>query len=422
MKKLFILLLLAAILCASAALAEENGILGQPFPDFSVTDCQGNAFSLSGALQDHDAVLINIWATWCPPCAREFPYLQKAYEAYSDRVAFIALSCEAGDTDAAIRDFSAEKGVTFSMASDISTNLASYLNIVSIPTTVVVDRFGNAAFLHVGSFMDAGEVQRVLKTFVGEGYAQTTVLTDIPEDTATALYPVSSALGLSVKNTSAQRLMLTATGEPLDMIVYVVNGDTAHVKLDITAADDPTQMYYYDGTDESVHALSSLRLADGSAYRYDQAMPTAAEGYSYTAGFLLDYSSDENVEELPVYLISNEDGIESFMQDVRAYVAADAAWAYAEEDAPTAGNAAYVVRVVDQNGDPVPKANVNFCTDDFCAIQMSDENGVITYDGATDFYHLSILSVPEGYAFDRDADLALPAEYGEWLLRVRKEP
>ena len=67
------LVLLALLLCFGMAAAEDTVMLGEPFPDFTVIDTQGNAFTLSEALKDHEAVLINIWATWCPPCEAEMP-------------------------------------------------------------------------------------------------------------------------------------------------------------------------------------------------------------------------------------------------------------------------------------------------------------------------------------------------------------
>ena len=91
MKKLIlVLLVLGLVLAAGTAAAADAGILGKPFPEFTATDTQGNTFTLSEALKDHEAVLINLWATWCPPCEREFPDLNDVYGRYGDRVAFIA--------------------------------------------------------------------------------------------------------------------------------------------------------------------------------------------------------------------------------------------------------------------------------------------------------------------------------------------
>ena len=56
------------------------GKVGTVLPDFSAKTADGGVFTLSEALKDHELVLINLWATWCPPCNMEFPFLQKAYE------------------------------------------------------------------------------------------------------------------------------------------------------------------------------------------------------------------------------------------------------------------------------------------------------------------------------------------------------
>ena len=92
MKKALIALVLLLTVFLVSASAGESTILGQPFPDFKVTDTQENTFTLSEALKDHEAVLFNIWATWCPPCEAEMTMLNEVYAQYGDQVAFIALS------------------------------------------------------------------------------------------------------------------------------------------------------------------------------------------------------------------------------------------------------------------------------------------------------------------------------------------
>ena len=171
MKKVLIALALLLALCLASAYAEEAGILGQPFPDFTVTDTQGNEFTLSEALKDHEAALINIWATWCPPCEAEMPMLNEVYEQYGDQVAFIALSYDADDTAEKVEAYRVDHGISFPMGRDEGAALYQYLGRQGVPTTVIVDRFGNAAFLRVGSFFDTGEVRRVLEAFLGDGYS-----------------------------------------------------------------------------------------------------------------------------------------------------------------------------------------------------------------------------------------------------------
>ena len=100
MKKLIAVLLalsLSLTLCLTAASAEGSIGMGKQFPDFTVTDSDGITFTLSEALKDHEAVLLNFWATWCGWCVYEFPYVNEVYNEYKDRVAFIALTTEPSD-------------------------------------------------------------------------------------------------------------------------------------------------------------------------------------------------------------------------------------------------------------------------------------------------------------------------------------
>ena len=417
MKKLFLLLLML-VLCLGAANAENTEILGQPFPDFSAEDTEGGVFTLSGALQDHEAVLINIWATWCPPCEREFPYLNAVYEKYADDVAFIALSCEPQDSMEKIAAFRASHGIAFPMGSDTDTGLAEYVYAAAIPTTVIVDRFGNAAFMHSGSFRDAGEVERLVTAFLGDGYTETRVYTDIPKSSATAAFPVAAERGVIVENPSAQRVIVSWQEKDTGMPVYVINDDVAHLRLTLDAEADPENMIYYDYGLGALNTLSGLLDAERSAYRYDQAMPPAGAEYHYTAGVLAGYTESDD-RDIMVYFISSEDYIEEFMEDFRAQ-GYDMTWTYADEQEQTDAAAAYMIHAVDQNGDPVPGVYVNFCTDTACVTAKGDDDGVITFDGAPEVYHVVMLKVPEGYSFDQDFELYTTAEYGQWLLRIRK--
>lgn len=173
MKKLFIILLALSLSLALLSSSTAEDILGRPFPDFTATDTEGNAFTLSEALKDHEAVLINLWASWCPPCEAEFPDLTEAYEEYKDRVAFIALSCEPEDTLKVIENYRRSHGITFPMGRDEGQKLIMYTGTDGIPTTVVVDRFGNAAFFRIGMFENAEMIKSVLDSFLGDAYTKT---------------------------------------------------------------------------------------------------------------------------------------------------------------------------------------------------------------------------------------------------------
>ena len=127
------------------------GKVGMLLPDFSVTTAEGETFTLSEALKDHDLVLINLWATWCGYCKMEFPYLEEAYEEYKDRVEVIALSTEYSDTAEVMQEFAKENNLTFLFAQDEKFRMTRCFNIEGVPTSVLVDRNGQVVWMEVGA-------------------------------------------------------------------------------------------------------------------------------------------------------------------------------------------------------------------------------------------------------------------------------
>ena len=180
MKKLLAFLLTLSLLCASALAEAPAEYLGKPLKDFTVQTIDGGTFTLSEALKDHDMVLINLWASWCGPCAMEFPYLEEAYARYSDRVAVIALSIEPTDTPEVLKSFAQEHGMTFPVGSDTQTGLADTFSVMYIPTSVVVDRFGNVALAENGTQTGTARFTALFDYFLSDDYTATTVLDAFP--------------------------------------------------------------------------------------------------------------------------------------------------------------------------------------------------------------------------------------------------
>lgn len=151
--------------------------LGGVMFDFTVTDTDGVSYTLSELLKEKDAVVLNLWYTNCGPCKAEFPYLQHAYDKYSDKVALLALDPVADDNEAAVAAFKTGNGLTFPMAK-VDAAWADQVEGIAYPTTIVIDRFGTVALIHVGSIDTAGVFEGVFEHFTAEDYVQTTV-TDI---------------------------------------------------------------------------------------------------------------------------------------------------------------------------------------------------------------------------------------------------
>lgn len=158
----------------TTAPTEDNAApyqMGDTMRDFTVTTFDGKTVTLSEVLKEKDMVLINIWASWCGPCAAEFPFLEEAYEQYKDRVEVIAVSCESEDTDDVLAAYAAEKGMTFPVAQD-TAGLANAFDVHSIPTSIVVDRFGTICFIEAGSQSDVSAFTCLFDLFVGDDYTE----------------------------------------------------------------------------------------------------------------------------------------------------------------------------------------------------------------------------------------------------------
>lgn len=155
--------------------------LGDQLTDLSFTDCDGNHHSLSKLLQEKKAVVLNFWFMNCGPCKMEFPYVQEAYEAYGNDVAFLALNPLDG-TDETVRNYRWELGLTFPMA-NCDPVFQDVFQINAYPTTLVIDRTGTICLSHVGMFTDSTALCNALEYFTQETYEQKVFETieEIPE-------------------------------------------------------------------------------------------------------------------------------------------------------------------------------------------------------------------------------------------------
>lgn len=113
--------------------------ISEPMPELSGQTLQG------GRIEPSDyrgkVVVVNVWGTWCGPCRREQPTLQRVWERFRDRgVAFIGIDWR--DDPAAARDWIDEFGVTYPSIPDPSGAWADDFEWVGAPTTYVVDRSG----------------------------------------------------------------------------------------------------------------------------------------------------------------------------------------------------------------------------------------------------------------------------------------
>jgi peroxiredoxin len=132
-----------------SAASIEPARKGQPLSDFSLKDLGGNAVRLSDYAGQ--VVLINAWATWCPPCVAEMPDLQAYYQAHRAEN-FIILGINAGDSLSTASAFASQKGITFPILLDPNVDLLTNLGVHSFPTSILIGADGVVRSIHIGMY------------------------------------------------------------------------------------------------------------------------------------------------------------------------------------------------------------------------------------------------------------------------------
>ena len=106
--------------------------------------------------------LINFWASWCPPCKEEMPHIQKAYEAYGDKVNFFMVDLTFNDNLEKMNEYIEENGFTFPVLLDKTGDVMMDYEVMVIPTTYFVNAdniithtvMGPMTTEHIQSIMD----------------------------------------------------------------------------------------------------------------------------------------------------------------------------------------------------------------------------------------------------------------------------
>lgn len=107
-------------------------------------------------------VILNFWATWCPPCKAEMPHMQSFYEKHQEEVEVIAVNLTSRDNGkAALQSFVDSYGLTFSIPLDEEGLYGNRYNIITIPTTFIIDSNGKMTQRIVGP-MDQQMMEKVV--------------------------------------------------------------------------------------------------------------------------------------------------------------------------------------------------------------------------------------------------------------------
>lgn len=127
-------------------------------PNFTVADIDGNAVSLTDYFGK--PIVLNFWASWCPPCKSEMPHFDSAAAEYNGEITFLMVNMTDGsrETVEVAAAYIAEQGYTFPVLYDIDTDAAMTYSVYSLPTTYFIDSAGNLIANAVGA-IDAETLQ-----------------------------------------------------------------------------------------------------------------------------------------------------------------------------------------------------------------------------------------------------------------------
>jgi len=149
MKRILPLLLVASALLACGDAPLPPGAVGTRAPDYAAPTLDGDTVSLAGLRGE--AVLLNIWATWCPPCRKEMPDLQALHEEFGPRgLTVLGVSIDAAGADDTVREFLAEHGITYTILRDPGEKITAAFPAQGVPVTVLLDTDGVVRWRHLG--------------------------------------------------------------------------------------------------------------------------------------------------------------------------------------------------------------------------------------------------------------------------------
>ncbi len=150
----FLLLMVSLSLALAAAVAAEKS--GQaltpladrpPAPELDLHDMDGARHRMSDYLGR--VVIVNFWATWCPPCREEMPSMQRAYEQLrGEGIEMLAINI--GEDEDTLFAFTADYPVEFPLLLDLDSATIQRWPVKGLPTTFVVDPEGRLAYRAIG--------------------------------------------------------------------------------------------------------------------------------------------------------------------------------------------------------------------------------------------------------------------------------
>ncbi len=155
---------------APSKLGFQLNKLSEPFdaPEFNLQDMDEDSYSLKDF---HGKVLlINFWATWCPPCRREMPSMERLYQKMKD-TDFIVIAINQFESPDHVFEYMGELGTdpSFPILFDLESRISEAYKVTGIPTTYLVDKMGKVRYRAIGGReFDHSGVEKIIRDLLAE--------------------------------------------------------------------------------------------------------------------------------------------------------------------------------------------------------------------------------------------------------------
>ena len=141
--------------------------VGSLAPDFTLETVAGESFTLADfRAGEGTPVVLNFWATWCPPCRVEMPHFDNASRLYAGEVAILGVN--QAEPAATIDEYATEHGLNYPLLVDGDMKVNHLYGVLNLPTTIFIDRNGVVREVLIGTMSQAVLEERI-EQLVGRG-------------------------------------------------------------------------------------------------------------------------------------------------------------------------------------------------------------------------------------------------------------
>jgi thiol-disulfide isomerase/thioredoxin len=142
----------------ACAIFSYTSLSAQNVKNFQLKDIENSIRNYS-ELKGENLTLIDFWATWCKPCIKAIPELNKIYDSFKTQgVEIIGINCDGPRSVSKVAPFSKSLKIQYPVLVDINSEIKSDLNILALPTLLIVDANDKVVWIHEGFVSGDAEI------------------------------------------------------------------------------------------------------------------------------------------------------------------------------------------------------------------------------------------------------------------------